>query len=135
MAFALWDPSLETGNASIDKQHKYLFQLVNELHDAIIGGSSADAIGPALDKMIQYTINHFHDEEIYWREKKLPWLAHHLEAHKALTTHASEIQGKFKRGESVLGVSLSKFLKDWLNHHIRGEDKRAIDYLRDNNLL
>lgn len=135
MAFALWDPSLETGNPGIDKQHKFLFHLVNELHDAIISGRGAEAVGPALDKMIQYTINHFHDEEAFWREKKLPFLTHHIEAHRGLTAHAAEVQSKFKSGESVLGISLSKFLKDWLNHHIRGEDKRAIEYLKDNNLL
>lgn len=135
MAFAIWDPDLETGNELIDTQHKQLFRLVNELHDAILKSAAGPLLADVLSQLILYTATHFKDEEDFWRKNNYPYLDEHIREHNRLTDEALEIERKFLKGELVLSLNLSQFLKDWLKHHIKGEDKKAADYLREQGKL
>lgn len=135
MAFAIWDPALLTGNPLIDEQHKRLFILVNQLHDAILKSAAHSVLADTLNQLIEYTATHFKDEEDFWRLNNYPFLQEHITEHEKLTAQSLEIQNKFLAGQMALTLQLSQFLKDWLNHHIKGDDKRAIDYLREHNII
>ena len=63
MAFAEWDPSLATGNLTVDAQHRELFAAVNELHDAIHEHNDIEVLGGILYRLQRYTAVHFRDEE------------------------------------------------------------------------
>ena len=59
--FLHWTSDLDTGIEQVDEQHKILVQYINEMHDAHVAGDR-EAVGKALDHLIEYTVQHFSDE-------------------------------------------------------------------------
>ncbi len=130
MPIAIWSSQYETGHLQVDAQHRRLFEMVNELHHAIIGGHGPEQVGPVLKGLATYTIEHFRTEELLMASAGYPGLTRHKGAHEALVRQVKELVGQFDAGETVLPRTLSSFLTDWLNHHIKEEDKTLIDWVR-----
>lgn len=119
-----WDESFSTGVASMDGQHKKLFDMVNELHDAMQQKRSKEAIGSILSRLIEYTGSHFADEEEALRRTNYPEETQHRQLHAKLVEQVVDLQKKFNSGETVLTQSVIEFLQDWLINHIKGTDRR-----------
>lgn len=125
-----WDASFETGITSIDSQHRKLFDMVNELHDAMQQKRSKEAIGQILGRLIEYTGSHFSHEEQAFRSSAYPEEAGHKQEHSRLVEQVLALQGKFNSGEAVLTQSVIEFLQDWLIKHIKGTDMRYAPHLK-----
>ena len=63
MALITWGPSIMVGVPDIDKQHKRLVDLINELHTAMTKGQGRDVVGRVVDALVSYTRDHFGFEE------------------------------------------------------------------------
>ncbi len=125
-----WDSSFETGIASIDGQHRKLFEMINDLHDAMQQKRSKEAIGQILGRLIDYTGSHFGHEEQAFRSTGYPEEAGHKQEHARLVEQVLALQAKFNRGEAVLTQSVIEFLQDWLIKHIKGTDMRYAPHLK-----
>jgi methyl-accepting chemotaxis protein/hemerythrin len=119
-----WDPSFATGVERFDETHKTLFRMVNDLHSAMQGKRSKEAIGTILDGLADYTVKHFADEEQSFARTRYPDEAAHKELHRKLIEQVVALQGKFRTGETILTQDVITFLQDWLVNHIKGADKR-----------
>lgn len=131
MPIAIWSQSLETGNPTVDHQHKHLFDLVNELHHGIIQGHGREVMGPILKKLAKYAVDHFTTEESFMRQTGYPNFLRHKGKHDALTRQVMDLLHEWDRG-NALPSSLSKFLADWVTHHIKEEDKELAGWLKAN---
>lgn len=131
MPIAVWNSQLETGHPMVDHQHMTLFQMVNDLDLAIGSGSGSGQvhIEPILKRLVTYTLEHFKAEEVMMASRNYPDIHRHKAAHDALVTKVNDLVIRFDNGETVLPSELSRFLTDWLNHHIKQEDKLMIDWL------
>ena len=129
-----WDNSFATGISSIDNQHRKLFVMVNDLHDAMQQKRSKDAIGQILGRLIEYTGSHFAHEEESFRTTRYPDEAAHKQEHAKLVEQVLQLQGKFTAGEAVLTQSVIEFLQGWLINHIKGTDKRYAPHLIKNGI-
>ena len=58
-----WNENLSVGVPSIDKQHKALLGLLNELFDATQAGRGQVVLGKVLKELADYTVYHFQYEE------------------------------------------------------------------------
>jgi hemerythrin len=128
MNIAQWDDSFKTGDGVVDSQHQELFRMVNELHNAIIANKGKEILGPTLDKLAKYTIEHFQTEEGLMERIKYPSLSTHQQKHKDLTDEVVDLVGKFKAGQMVLSITLSNFLAKWLRHHIKEDDVALVNF-------
>jgi methyl-accepting chemotaxis protein/hemerythrin len=129
-----WDGSFETGIASIDGQHRKLFDMVNDLHDAMQQKRSKEAVGQILGRLIEYTGSHFGHEEQAFRSTGYPEEAGHKQEHARLVEQVLALQGKFNNGEAVLTQSVIEFLQDWLTKHIKGTDMRYAPHFKKNGI-
>ena len=118
-----WDDSFATGVAKFDQQHMKLFDMVNELHDAMQKKRSKEAIGSILNRLIEYTGSHFAQEEEAFRIARYPDELQHKQHHSKLVGQVLELHAKFNSGEALLTHSVIEFLQDWLINHIKGVDK------------
>jgi hemerythrin len=134
MTYAVWDESLETGNALVDDQHKQLFALINELHDSIIEGDALETQQSVLARLMDYSEQHFQAEEGLMGSVGYPGLIAQQEMHREFTFKTTEMVEESRGDQPVLPITLAVFLSDWLTHHIRAEDKKIGEWIRGQGL-
>lgn len=132
MGIAKFTDDFRTGDAKVDTQHEALFEMVNTLHDAIMQKRAKEAVMPTLEKLAQYTVEHFATEEKLMQAVGYPDYAAHKKAHEGLLAKATEIIEGYKSGKITLPMTLSRFLADWLRQHIKGTDKQMIKWVKQN---
>jgi hemerythrin-like metal-binding protein len=125
-----WTPALEVGNEQMDRQHKQLVKILNELHQAMLAGSQTRDLVRVMEELILYTKYHFNTEERLMAEAGYPGLARHKQKHQALTAKVEEYAAEVLKGRATLSLSILQFLKDWLNKHILGTDKEFAEFVR-----
>jgi hemerythrin len=131
MSVASWDDSYRTGNQKVDEQHKALFGMVNELHEAILANKSKEILAPTLEKLAKYTIEHFQTEETMMQQMAYPGLHGHKKKHEDLTSQVKQLVDGFRGGKMTLSITLSQFLANWLRHHIKEDDVTLIRFVRE----
>jgi hemerythrin-like metal-binding protein len=130
MPIAQWDPKYVTGHKPVDEQHKMLFGMVNNLHDAIISGKGPEVLGPTLQELARYTIEHFAEEEKLMASINYVNSAEHKSKHDALTTQVKDLLDRYATGKLALSMTLSTFLANWLQHHIKEDDILLIQHMQ-----
>jgi len=129
MPLLAWNDSYSVGVETIDQQHSGLFAIVNELHAAMLKGQAQSVVGPLLDKLVKYTLEHFAYEERMMQAAKYPNFAAHRAHHLDLTRKVEEFMARYKRGDGALTIELMQFLSNWLTKHIKQEDKQYGPFL------
>jgi hemerythrin-like metal-binding protein len=131
MPFAEWTAEFSVGVDEIDRDHRRLLDLLNELHDAVKAGDGHEVLGKVLDGLTLYVGYHFaHEEELFLRTD-YPGAEGHLRQHRALTITVKEIQDDFELDNSdTLPAQVLEFLKNWLCDHILGADRAFGIYLK-----
>ncbi len=120
-----WGPSWLSGHPVVDADHQMLVQYVNELNSAMRAGADRSVAGGILNKLVQYTVDHFAREEAIWTEGQLSSLAEHKRAHSDLVAQVASFQQDFAVGKATLNADLMSFLRDWLINHVFRADKPA----------
>ena len=120
--FYEWNESLSVGVPSIDRQHKVLIGLINDLHASIEAGKGQDDAKFILKKIINYAIAHFIYEEGLFTSNNYELTEDHLASHERIKTKLIELRTQSEDANFDLPDELMKFLKDWLNNHILKED-------------
>lgn len=124
MPLMTWTEAMSVGVKALDDDHKKIVAMVNELHDGIMEGHRAQALEHVLDQLVKYTKSHFAREEELFQKTQYARAAEHKKEHDALLLRATELQSRLKEGgSSMLSLETMSFLKNWLSHHIQGDDK------------
>jgi len=121
-----WGPAWLTGNSVIDADHKMLVQYVNDLNRAMLEGHGHDVAADTLNKLVQYTRDHFAREEVIWQQGGLESLAEHNKTHVNLVTQVTAFQKDFLAGKAALTGDLMTFLRNWLIGHVFKTDKAGV---------
>lgn len=124
-----WNDTYSVKVMALDNQHKKLFDLVNELHAAMGGGHGKEVAGQILQRLIDYTVNHFTAEEQLMEKHKYSGLGAHRAEHKALTDKVLAFKKEFDAGTSNVTPQLMLFLQQWLKNHIQKVDQLYGDFM------
>ena len=125
MSLMTWNDSYSVGVPSLDDQHKKLMAMINDLHDGIIAKKSREVMGPILESLILYTVEHFDYEEKLFATTGYADAKAHMEEHAKLKQRAIDIHERFKASVTgALSLEVLNFLRDWLMTHINGTDKK-----------
>ena len=122
MALMTFGKNYSVGVQAVDNQHKVLFDIINELHAAMMKGQAQSLTGPMLHKLADYTHTHFSEEEAMMAAAKYPGLADHKLKHRELVKQVEEYVLSYDKGEITLNLKLLNFLRDWLTNHIQKVD-------------
>jgi hemerythrin len=125
MAYLHWTPELDTGIEVIDKQHRRIVDLINELDTANEKGDAA-VINHVLGELVDYTLSHFSFEEELQERANYPFYKAHKRVHEIFTKRVAEFQQRAAKGENVAPEVLS-MLKIWLVNHIKGDDADYVE--------
>ncbi len=116
-----WKDQYSVENAVIDRQHKALFALVNEVADKVKTGNMPEIRG-VIDRLAAYTVEHFRDEEAIMRKAGYAALEDHELIHTELLEKVQELRAKLEKNQAVSMVGVIRFLSDWLKDHILLDD-------------
>ena len=130
MPIFTWSDSYSVGAPGIDAQHKKLFDMINNLHEAMGQGKGKEALGKILDGLMDYTRVHFSDEEKMLEKVNYPDLAIQKTQHAAFVQKIAELQKDYKSGKITMTLPTMEFLKDWLLNHILVVDKKYEYYVK-----
>jgi len=128
-ALIAWDDSLSVNIQLVDRQHRKLIDMINDLFTALRSGKGNEMLEPILDSLVSYTCQHFTEEERIMETHGYPGLTDHRSAHRQLVQRVTEFQEKLRQGQATFSSDLFNFLKSWLLHHIKEEDMAYAPYL------
>lgn len=132
--FYEWTDELSVGVPSIDRQHKVLIALINDLHIAIDSGKGQAQAKYILKKIINYAKAHFIYEEGLFTRHNYIATDEHLQSHRNIEVKLSELEENAKDPSYDLSEDLMTFLKNWLNNHILKEDMGYSELLTKHNI-
>jgi hemerythrin len=118
-----WRPEYSVGFEEIDRQHKLLVKLINDLQEAMYEGRGRDALAPILDDLVHYTETHFAFEEKMLQAGGFTKLVEHQAEHQKLTEQVCELRDQLRSRKIVLTTTVMRFLKNWLADHIMQHDQ------------
>lgn len=132
MAIFAWNESYSVRVEPMDEQHRKLFDIINELAEAMKSGKGEAAVRDTVEQLAVYTRTHFLQEEMLMRRTGYPGLPAHQELHRKLMADVEQYKRALEEGRSASPVSLLNFVRQWLVHHIREADKAYSDHLNAN---
>lgn len=122
----IWNSSLEVGHDTIDRQHRRLFFLCNQLIDAILAEKPKADIELLVDEMMTKVERHFRTEEQIMAEIQYPSSDEHKDSHADLLARARELREKFEHGRLPPGELIGFIAYDVVSQHIaKGDAKLA----------
>lgn len=131
MPFMPWSDEFVLGIEFIDKQHRWLVDTTNQLHDELASHSATrEELKKILEGLVDYTINHFIGEEDLFNRYGYPEEDTHRRRHDEFSRHVLELLLKLEKGEEVSGEVL-EFLQTWLIKHILKDDKAYVPFLKE----
>lgn len=126
-----WDPAMETGDSSVDDQHRGLLGLFNDLVSAEESGDEP-RVWEVLQQLSDYVLVHFSAEESLMLQHGYPseLTSAHVGEHRDLTAQTRALVLEYRNAEHASVLPLVEFLQRWLAQHIECSDRCFVDYLR-----
>lgn len=128
MEWITWGDSLRLGHEEIDDDHQKLVAIVNRLADSVMSPSAQQTDEELLAEFLTQTVAHFAEEDRLMAAHHYPRAEEHAAEHARLIQAALDARAEFAADLST-SVSLLRFLRRWLTHHILTADKELEDYL------
>ena len=122
-----WDPCFLTGLPTVDEQHHYLVDLINQFGDALMRpqGASTQEIEALFDELKRYTLYHFQEEEALMVSNGAypSHIAHHRQEHAQFLQDIIHMHTSMAGDDREAAGALLDFLSNWLAFHILGTDR------------
>ncbi len=129
--YVTWKNEYSVGIDSIDRQHRKLVNLINQLQTAVDYSTGEEFEREALKELVDYTKTHFHYEEDLLQKNNYPDFASHKEQHNNMIKHVEEVLAEYEKNRDTAMRNAVNYLKDWLITHINGTDKMYSRFLID----
>ena len=121
-----WDDSYSLGIPILDEEHKKLLNLLNRFLSSIHTKTEKDVIKLTFDSLLEYTHEHFTNEEAFMAKHKYPGLKDHKKEHIKLTKEVIQLN---ENKNYVFSDNVADFLIAWLTNHILGTDKKYAEFI------
>jgi hemerythrin-like metal-binding protein len=120
----VWDEKYSVGVEEIDNQHKRMFEVINELLEAINTNTTEDHLGNIIDGLIKYKVFHFATEEKYFKQFNYEGAEEHILKHKEFNDNLMVLKDKYPIYSVEFAFELVDFLEDWLIDHLMIVDQK-----------
>ena len=130
----MWNDDMLIDVPKIDEQHRGLTKAIDDLAEACEKNRGEDYIRKTLLYIANYTKEHFADEEKIQEECEFPHIRMHKKQHSDFVATATELIMEYSTTEEPdeLAKKICKILIDWVTNHIRTEDKKIGEYIKEN---
>jgi hemerythrin-like metal-binding protein len=127
MKLLKWKDEYSMNELEIDKQHKQLFELSNEIYKLVEKGvDDKEHFRNLFVALNDYSIEHFIYEEIYIQEEGFPGLEEHIEQHLQFNKRLQKLIEQEQHIEDI-----GAFVTSWLIKHVIEEDMKYKKFILD----
>lgn len=131
MNFFEWDESLDVKVEKMNDQHKDLIELMNLLEQQYRTKERVELQRTTFDKLYNYTLKHFRDEEELLKKTGYPGLPSHALIHQKLVRRLEDYKQQLNVTRGSLDNDFFTFLQMWLKSHIKGIDTKYSNHVMD----
>ncbi len=130
-----WTEEMATGVSTIDKQHQFLVDTLQDANEELLHGNDNDSLDQIAKDLLSYALTHFETEERlmqrYGYEEARPEEArHHIAQHRDFSHQVVAVCDQLREGRAVSRAEVLKFLNHWLRDHVLGVDQLLGEFLR-----
>ncbi len=122
-----WDQCFLTGLPSVDEQHHYLVDLINQFGEHLMQpeGAGPDEIERLIQELKRYTVYHFEDEEALMVRSGMDarFVGNHKNEHVQFLQDVMHMHVSLSSDKPQSAQALLNFLTNWLAYHILGSDQ------------
>lgn len=127
----VWEEGYECGDATIDAEHRALFDLANTLMDAAFGAHAAPAaVKAAMEDLLVHVQRHFADEEAILERLHYAQLEAHRRAHTGLLRRGLALAARLEAGEASVGAIVEFLAHDVVARHLMAVDRAFFPLFR-----
>jgi len=126
----IWNESLSVGVAEIDRQHKQLVGILNQLLGMEGVKVDSETISDTLTRMTDYADYHFNSEERLMQEYAYPDYATHRLEHVAFMRKTAELSMGTMAYRKSIPTDMLEYLKTWLIEHIMVSDMKYKEFFQ-----
>lgn len=125
----VWKDELCVHNETIDREHRHLFAIINDLYRIVVGGNDAAAVTAAFNAMLDYTKTHLAHEEDLMSSISYPEIAKHKKQHQGLIKRLVTLHEEYLDGRQEAGTDLMNLLGSWWVTHTMTFDTQLADFI------
>jgi hemerythrin-like metal-binding protein len=125
-----WDGSLDTGDQTIDAQHRAIVALCEHLTAAEKDGP--DEVRRVLDQLTEYVAVHFALEQDLMEREAYPAedRAEHVAEHESMTRLTRQQVLDYRTGRLTSVAPMREWLDVWIRRHVVEMDGRLAEHIR-----
>ena len=125
-----WENKYSVKIKKIDKQHKKIISILNDIYDLNQQEKPQEFVGKILQDLIEYIKYHFSTEEGYMIKYEYPDIEEQKREHEKFIDKICEFQKEYLKHRSITIVNLFNFIWDWFAHHILTVDKKLLPFFQ-----
>lgn len=127
----VWRKSYKCGEESIDREHRQLFDLSNELINTVYADeSSPEQINTAMENLIVHAEQHFEHEERILASYHYAQLDNHALKHQSLRARARDLRAMAADRELEVGALVAFVVQDLVARHLLKDDRDFFPFLK-----
>lgn len=130
MESLVFTDSLEFGVAVIDKQHRRMVKIVNELLRAVLDHPLGESEHQLLDEFVRLADLNFRTEEVWMHRCHYEHRETHSESHTHLLRELVELRDGLLQRHDNLNRKAVFFVRRWLENHLIHSDRELADAIR-----
>ncbi len=127
--FIEWRERYSVGNDTINTDHQEIISIINDLYNSLQKHSETTELREILDRLLDYTRQHFEREERLMKKAEYPNLEEHKAKHRELTRKTRELAEQCCGTDADISRETMAFLKNWWIDHIIARDMRYKTYI------
>lgn len=129
MAVIDWNEDFCFGLAEIDKQHRNLAEIINDLWAAWRQRQPCEILRTLLCQLHKYAAEHFIYEQEQMRATDYPHLAEHQLQHDVLLGEIRRLGRQTTRCDELIDEEFFAYLRNWHLEHTRDQDAMMAEHL------
>ena len=122
----IWSDHFQSGNQTVDSQHRGLFDDSNNLLAAILSERSNDEVDAAVNTLMRDMVSHFQDEVKILLAVGYPHAAAHAALHGELIQSAVELVERFRGGSVNIGELFQFLARDVVARNLTVRETEAL---------
>ncbi len=128
MSPIVWNQSFSVGHAEVDRQHRELLNIMNEVESILLTPPqyyNRSIRLSIMEKLLRFTAKHFELEQKLMQEFAFPvdFCCNHWRSHKSFDAKLYTLYRQLLAKELVLDSCILKAIRDKFFNHILKEDK------------